>query len=57
MSSASETTDASDVLAIDALLSPEELAVRERVRDFTDQRIRPGIAGWYEDGVFPLELA
>ncbi|MDQ1622722.1 MAG: glutaryl-CoA dehydrogenase, partial [Actinomycetota bacterium] len=42
---------------IDALLSPEELAVRERVRDFTDQRIRPGIAGWYEDGVFPLELA
>jgi len=57
MSSAAETTDASDVLAIDALLSPEELAVRERVRDFTDQRIRPGIAGWYEDGVFPLELA
>ncbi|MCU1564249.1 MAG: acyl-CoA dehydrogenase [Arthrobacter sp.] len=57
MSSASETTDASDVLALDALLSPEELAVRERVRDFTDQRIRPGIAGWYEDGVFPLELA
>ncbi|MEN3344772.1 MAG: glutaryl-CoA dehydrogenase [Arthrobacter sp.] len=57
MSSASETTDASDVLAIDALLSPGELAVRERVRDFTDQRIRPGIAGWYEDGVFPLELA
>jgi glutaryl-CoA dehydrogenase len=57
VSSASETTDASDVLAIDALLSPEELAVRERVRDFTDQRIRPGIAGWYEDGVFPLELA
>ena len=57
MSSASGTTDASDVLALDALLSPEELAVRERVRDFTDQRIRPGIAGWYEDGVFPLELA
>jgi glutaryl-CoA dehydrogenase len=57
VSSASETTDASDVLALDALLSPEELAVRERVRDFTDQRIRPGIAGWYEDGVFPLELA
>jgi glutaryl-CoA dehydrogenase len=57
VSSASGTTDASDVLALDALLSPEELAVRERVRDFTDQRIRPGIAGWYEDGVFPLELA
>jgi glutaryl-CoA dehydrogenase len=49
--------DVSDVLAIDSLLSPAELAVRERVRDFTDQRIRPGIAGWYDDGVFPLELA
>jgi glutaryl-CoA dehydrogenase len=57
MSSASEITDASDVLAIDSLLSAEELAVREKVRDFTDQRIRPGIAGWYEDGLFPLELA
>jgi glutaryl-CoA dehydrogenase len=52
-----EATDVSDVLAIDSLLSEEELAVRERVRDFTDQRIRPGIAGWYEDGVFPRELA
>ncbi|WP_160664183.1 acyl-CoA dehydrogenase family protein [Pseudarthrobacter sp. ATCC 49987] len=49
--------DVSDVLAIDSLLSADELAVRERVRDFTDQRIRPGIAGWYDDGVFPLELA
>ena len=52
-----EATDVSDVLAIDSLLSAEEVAVRERVRDFTEQRIRPGIAGWYEDGVFPLELA
>ncbi len=50
-------TDVSDILAIDSLLSAEELAVREKVRDFTRQRIRPGIAGWYDDGVFPLELA
>ena len=49
--------DLSDVLAIDSLLSAAELAVRERVRDFTDQRVRPGIAGWYDEGVFPLELA
>jgi glutaryl-CoA dehydrogenase len=52
-----DDSDVSDVLAIDSLLSAEELAVRERVRDFTNQRIRPGIAGWYEDAVFPLELA
>ncbi len=57
MSNEANLSDVSDVLAIDSLLSAEELAVRERVRDFTDQRIRPGIAGWYEDAVFPLDLA
>lgn len=50
-------TPASDVLALDSLLTAEELALRERIRDFTDQRIRPDIPQWYEDGVFPLELA
>ena len=50
-------SDVSDVLAIDSLLSAEERTVRERVRDFTNQRIRPDIAGWYEDAVFPLDLA
>ncbi|MDQ0755409.1 acyl-CoA dehydrogenase family protein [Arthrobacter sp. B3I4] len=49
--------NASDVMALDSLLSAEELAVREGIRDFTNQRIRPGIAGWYDDGVFPLDLA
>jgi glutaryl-CoA dehydrogenase len=49
--------DPSDVLALDALLSAEELQVRQRIRDFTDQRIKPNIAHWYDDAVFPLELA
>ena len=57
MSRLPEVADVSDVLAIDSLLSAEELAVREKVRDFTNQRIRPGIADWYDAGVFPLELA
>ncbi|MGY2745355.1 acyl-CoA dehydrogenase family protein [Pseudarthrobacter sp. O4] len=57
MSRPSEVPDVSDVLAIDSLLSAGELAVREKVRDFTNQRIRPGIARWYDEGVFPLELA
>ena len=57
MSNHVNQSDVSDVLAIDSLLSAEELAVRERVRDFTNQRIRPDIAGWYEDAVFPLDLA
>ncbi|MBT2594571.1 acyl-CoA dehydrogenase family protein [Arthrobacter sp. ISL-72] len=50
-------SDPSDVLALDALLTPGELAVRERIRDFTEQRIKPGIARWYEDATFPLDLA
>ena len=50
-------SDTSDVLALDALLTAEELAVRERIRDFTEQRIKPDIARWYDDAVFPLDLA
>ena len=57
MSRPAEISDVSDVLAIDSLLSAAELAVREKVRDFTNQRIRPGIAEWYDHGVFPVELA
>jgi len=45
-----------DLIALDSLLSDEELAVRERVREFVDRRIRPNIARWFEDAVFPLEL-
>jgi glutaryl-CoA dehydrogenase len=49
--------DPSDVLALDGLLSADELDVRQKIRDFTDQRIKPDIARWYEEAVFPLELA
>jgi glutaryl-CoA dehydrogenase len=48
---------ASDVLGIDALLSDDERAVRDQVREFVDERIRPDIAGWFDRAVFPLELA
>lgn len=51
------TTNISDVLALDSLLTAEELALRERVRDYTAQRIRPNIARWYEDAVFPRGIA
>jgi len=49
--------DPSDVLALDALLTPGEQEIQQKVRDFTAQRIRPNIARWYDDAVFPLELA
>ncbi|MBT8159112.1 MULTISPECIES: acyl-CoA dehydrogenase family protein [Arthrobacter] len=50
------TTNTSDVLDLDSLLNTDELELRQRVRDFADQRIRPNIARWYEDAVFPREL-
>jgi glutaryl-CoA dehydrogenase len=48
---------AHDYLDLDSLLSAAELALRERVRGFVDERIRPNIAGWYEAGHFPAEIA
>ena len=46
-----------DYLDLDSLLSADERALRERVRGFVDERIRPNIAGWYEAAHFPRELA
>ena len=45
-----------DLLDIDSLFTPEELALRDRVRDFVDSSIRPNIAAWYEEAVFPVEI-
>jgi glutaryl-CoA dehydrogenase len=63
MSNAEPTPDVppaeapSDVLALAALLSSDEHALQQRIRDFTDQRIKPNIASWYDNAHFPLELA
>jgi glutaryl-CoA dehydrogenase len=48
---------AHDYLDLDSLLSAEERALRDRVRAFTDERVRPDIAAWYEQAHFPRELA
>ena len=47
---------ASDILNLDALLSPEERALRDTVRAFVHERIRPNIKDWYEDAHFPAEI-
>ena len=49
-------TLASDYLDLDGLFTPEELALRDRVRAFVDERIRPNIASWYATATFPREL-
>jgi glutaryl-CoA dehydrogenase len=46
-----------DFLAIDTLLSDEEELVRDTVRRFVADRILPDVAGWWEEGTFPKELA
>jgi glutaryl-CoA dehydrogenase len=49
--------DALDFLEIEALLSAEEIELRDRVRGFVRQQILPEIEDWFERGVFPSELA
>ncbi len=48
--------DPLDPLALDSLLSEEELAVRDAVRRFVDDRVVPGVGEWFERGEFPAEV-
>jgi len=48
--------EASDFLDIDAHLSDGEIGVRERIRSFVRERIKPNIEGWYDEAVFPKEI-
>jgi len=47
-----------DLFAIDSLLDDEERAIRDTVRRYCDEKIRPRIAGWFEEARIPArELA
>ncbi|PQZ97359.1 acyl-CoA dehydrogenase [Arthrobacter sp. MYb224] len=48
--------DPADLINFDALLSGEELALRNQVRSFVNENIKPNIASWYETATFPLEI-
>ncbi|GAA1538153.1 acyl-CoA dehydrogenase family protein [Brevibacterium picturae] len=48
--------DNSDLLNLVGLFSETEIEVRDKVRGFVDARIRPNIADWYENAVFPREI-
>ena len=46
------------LFAIDHLLSEEERAIRDVVREFVDEEIRPHVADWFDAGAIPArELA
>ncbi|MCS5723959.1 acyl-CoA dehydrogenase family protein [Herbiconiux sp. CPCC 203407] len=48
--------DVADLLELDALLTPEEIATRDSVRAFVDAEVRPNISRWFDEAVFPREL-
>jgi glutaryl-CoA dehydrogenase len=52
-----QATDPLDFLAVDALLSDEERAIRDTVRAWVKERILPEIGAWFEQGILPRELA
>ena len=47
-----------ELYAIDSLFNEEQLAMRDSVRKFVDDRVKPYVGQWFEDGEFPArELA
>ncbi len=48
--------DSSDLIDLEFLLTPDELALRDSVRSFVDTAIRPHIADWYDRAYFPVEI-
>jgi len=51
-----ETTQSGGLLELDSLLTDEEIKLRERIRGFVQDRIKPHIKDWYERAVFPREI-
>jgi glutaryl-CoA dehydrogenase len=51
------TNNPLDFLALDDLIDGEERAIQQTVRRFVQERVLPDIGQWYDEGVFPRELA
>jgi glutaryl-CoA dehydrogenase len=49
--------DPLDFLDLDRLLSEEEQLIRDTTRSFVHDRVLPEVAGWFERGELPRELA
>jgi glutaryl-CoA dehydrogenase len=52
----SERREATDLLGLDNLFSEEELATREEIRSFVEEKIKPNLREWWEGAIFPREL-
>jgi glutaryl-CoA dehydrogenase len=55
-SSKPKSPEPRDFMNLDALLSDEERATREEMRSFVEERIKPNVARWWEDAIFPREI-
>jgi glutaryl-CoA dehydrogenase len=53
----SQTPSPLDFLDLDRLLSEEERLIRDTTRSFVADRVLPEVAGWFERGELPRELA
>ena len=49
--------DPIDIVGIDRLLSDEERAIRDTVREFVRDNVAGDIDAWFEDATFPKEVA
>ncbi|WP_305095400.1 acyl-CoA dehydrogenase family protein [Prescottella sp. R16] len=48
----------SQLFALDSLLEPDEIEIRDTVRRFADDRLRPHVAQWFDEARIPVrELA
>jgi len=47
---------AHDFLSVDDLLSDEDRAIRDTVRDFAQSELAPHVAEWYDEGTLPDDL-
>ena len=48
--------DPLDYVDIDALLSEEEIAIRDMVREFVREQILPEVGDWFDKGILPREV-
>ena len=51
------SNDPHDFLDVGTLLDEEERSIQRSVRSFVQQRVLPDIAHWYDEGLFPREMA
>ncbi|HEX7098827.1 MAG TPA: acyl-CoA dehydrogenase family protein [Acidimicrobiia bacterium] len=51
------TPDPNDFLDIDSLFDDEERLLRDTVREFVRKEVLPNVGEWWEQGIFPVELA